>query len=44
MYTLAGNYKGDQVHAAKIVERLGGDPELAAPEPADENEDGEDEQ
>ena len=43
MYTLAGNYKGDQVHAAKIVERLGGDPELAAPEPADEDEGGEDE-
>ena len=33
MYTLAGNYKGDQVHAAKIVERLGGAPELANPEP-----------
>lgn len=24
MYALSGNYKGDQVHAAKIVERLGG--------------------
>jgi len=27
MYALSGNYKGDQVHAAKIVERLGEGPD-----------------
>lgn len=35
MYTLSGNYKGDQVHAAKIVARLGEGPNggIAPPVP-----------